>query len=127
MKIFATLSLILSLLSACGSWDTVNSSDVNQKTIFRTYRVTYNEDEQLLSRTARFRVGGISGTTLNLHSPSTVQVDGRDMVAEEILGTLYRQEATTGLPPQRSTFTWTDENRHTSTDEIETARPVRIA
>lgn len=73
MKPNALAFLIVSLFfQACASSDTVKSDEVSQDVIYQYYSVTYDQENAELQIYVQFRVGGATGTTLQLVEPSRV-------------------------------------------------------
>lgn len=109
--------ILLSFLfaAACRSQATVNSDDVNEDTFYGRYTVRYNADTATLDSFSQFTVGGSSGTTVRLTSPSKVTADGTEMKvidgdqsAINIIGTFYTlDKAAITTPPASVTFVWT--------------------
>lgn len=78
----------LFLLTAC-SVDTVGSSDVNPNAIHQDYSVNYREESNTSSISAQFRVGGASGTTVELEPPSSLFVNGKTLKKNSFFGASY--------------------------------------
>lgn len=68
--------LCLTLFCACGDAEIGNSKDVNPETVYIKYRVTYSENEPMVTLRAQFTFAGPNGTTLVLNNPAKVQLDG---------------------------------------------------
>jgi hypothetical protein len=93
--LYFSMFSIFSLL-ACGSWDTVDVSDVNEDKIHRIYKVDFDATSNRTSYFAQFRLGGSSGTTLRLGKPTDITIDKKSMLIHEgesskfnLIGTFY--------------------------------------
>lgn len=95
MKIRAYAYLLLSLLSlsilGCSS-DTVGSGDVNPAAIHQDYSLTYTEGSNVSRFSAQFRVGGSSGTTVELEPPAFINANGKSLLKVSFFGTSYALE-----------------------------------
>lgn len=130
-KIFA-LGMVAAL-SSCGSNDTVSSEDVNENKIYQHYRVQYDADANSLSHFAQFTLGGSTGTTIKLASPSTVKVEDTSMELVDgdaqiisFIGTFYTLKQTTTEPNSEFTFQWTMSDGTTKTNKVELATAVAV-
>lgn len=99
----------LSVVTACKSKDTVDSEDVNEAKIHRTYSVKFSAITGNLDLVAEFRVGGDTGTTVKLSDPAKVTVDGQTMELgnSDIRGTYYYWRLKPSAPSPSYKFTWT--------------------
>jgi len=86
-KLAKSLILVCMLLSSAGCLDTVDSEDVNPRAIYQSYHVDYDEKTNETDLFATFRVGGSTGTTVRLNSPSELRVNGRRIDHYTFLGT----------------------------------------
>jgi len=109
MMALGFLLLANSTLVAC-SVDTVSSKDVESEAIYQNYNADYYESSDSTRYWAQFRVGGWTGTTVQIDPPSKLQVNGLNMSGSNFLGTSYAQ-ATPGLATTTD-FTWTDKDGH---------------
>jgi len=100
---------ILAATPACKSKDTIDSEDVNEAKIHRTYSVKFSAISGNLDLTAEFRVGGDTGTTVKLSDPAKVTVDGQTMevATSDISGTYYYWRSKPAAPAASYKFTWT--------------------
>lgn len=122
------LSAIL-LTTACGSTDTVKSTDVKETQFCRQYSLSYDAGSQELRRSAQFRVGGVSGTTIELTEPSKVAVMNSERPLEKtnsvvFTGTYYSLTDVTASPKSSETFVWTRQNASTTNDDLSLPQPA---
>lgn len=96
------LSLTLSL-TGC-SIDTVSSTDVKTTTIHQRYSVEFSESEQKTVATAQFRVGGSTGTTLDLRNPAMVKAFNESMNQIWSWGTAYSTSESGFFPKVEFTY-----------------------
>ncbi|MFN0037342.1 MAG: hypothetical protein ACKVUS_19970 [Saprospiraceae bacterium] len=98
---------ILSLFSIllASSCQRESSADVNQDRIFTHYELFYNADEDITYARAWFRFGSITGTQLELASPSEVAFEGDKLSFNKVLAFYEKKYA--GLKPS-GTFRWED-------------------
>lgn len=96
-----------------------NSSDVNQSRIYATYELSYNADDDITYAYASFRFGDITGTLLELTTPSEVRFNNQVLNFNSSLA--YYEKSFAGFI-QSGTFTWkdTEENTFNNTIEIHT-------
>lgn len=98
MKTKAILFFIFSLLiSACnqGSVDTVASNTVQSSQVFQIYDIEASKTETKI--VATFRVGGATGTTLELTTPGKILYNGDELTKSDpanLIGTNYRVKGT---------------------------------
>jgi hypothetical protein len=78
-KTTALSLLALALVGACASRDTVNQTDVNEKTFFRQVKLAYDAKTELLDVYMDVRVGGNSGTTVRLDEKNIPKFEGQAM------------------------------------------------
>lgn len=86
------------------SIDTVGSTEVSSESIYQSYWAEFDEASSSTNLTATFRVGGSTGTTVELQSPSQVTVNGRSMARENFLGTRYILNQVGLVPDARFSF-----------------------
>jgi hypothetical protein len=82
--------LLLLMTFGCRSCDTVESTKIAQSEIYQDYSVDAADSGTRV--TATFRVGGSTGTTIDLDAPSKVEHNGREMgenLRSIISGTTY--------------------------------------
>ena len=105
---------------ACPSNETTASNKVAQSEIYQSYSVEQNGANYDVK--AFFRIGGKTGTTLALSSPSTVSFNGQKM--EEHLntpsGTFYT--ATVPATTANGTFAFTDRASKVYTNKVDFSR-----
>lgn len=82
-------ALTLTLLNTACSMDTVSSKDVQAEAVYQNLSLNYSEDTNSTSMSAQFRVGGWSGTTVELESPAGLRINGRTPSKSAFLGTSY--------------------------------------
>lgn len=104
----------LVLLQSCGSSDTVRSDEISQNTVYQYYTASYDEDEGSITIKAQFRVGGSTGTTIELIEPSQVEHDQFSLQKTQstLLGTFYRHTETSSFI---ETHEWTYTNNDNET------------
>jgi hypothetical protein len=130
LALFSTLGSFI--LAACGSTETVKSSDVNETQYYRSYSLDYDADTLEFRQMAQFRVGGVTGTTIELVDPSKVNLLGKDQAFEKttssvLIGTFYSLTSKTSTPDTKTTFVWTRKDSTTTTDEIGLATAISAA
>lgn len=105
---------------ACPSRETTSSNRVAQSEIYQNYSVVQSGDHYEV--TAWFRVGGKTGTTLALVSPSIVKFNGRSMNENlnTATGTFY--SLTEPLETTAGVFEFTDRDNKTYTNRIDLRR-----
>lgn len=81
----------LMLLNAACSMETVSSKDVNPEAVYQDYSMTYKEDSGSTHISAQFRVGGWSGTTIELEAPAELKVNGAPVSKSTLFGTRYEK------------------------------------
>jgi hypothetical protein len=105
---------------ACPSNDTTQSNKIAQSEIYQSYAVS--ESGQDYRVTAFFRVGGPTGTTLALVTPSKVTFNGQTMQEQKNTssGTFY----TINIPKNTAsgTFAFSDREGKTYTNKIDLAK-----
>jgi hypothetical protein len=133
LKFIFGLLTVSKILSACGSTDTIDSGDVNNDKIYQSYSVSYLEDSKNLTFEAQFRVGGKTGTTVRLVSPSTVTVNGNVMIyhdgSESVIdttGSYYKSSAAKPDVAAYHTFAWTNAAGEVLTNILEEPKPIGV-
>lgn len=119
---FILMFSLASLLQACGSSDTVRSDEVTQNTIFQYYTASYNEEDATITVKAQFRVGGSTGTTVELIQPSLVQHGQFELskTTSALLGTLYtHSESSSFVTSHEWTYTNGDGDTFVNSADIE--------
>lgn len=119
--------------TACWSTDTIDSTDVEQDEIHGDYAVTFDDETGSLRATAQFRVGGPTGTTVRLQSPSEVRFEGQSMTVRDgdealinIIGTYYRASLSVEQPEAEYLFSWTDGEGRTFDNVLEMAESIEV-
>lgn len=100
LSILAICSILLS--SAC---QRESSADVNQDRIHTHYELFYNANEDITYARAWFRFGSITGTQLELASPSEVSFDGAKLSFNKLLA--FYEKKIPGLK-KSGVFHWED-------------------
>lgn len=77
------------LFSSACSMDTVTSNKVQPAAIYQNYSLSYSEDTNVTYLDTTFRVGGPTGTTVLLVSPSRLLINGQEAQPSEFFGTHY--------------------------------------
>lgn len=92
MKTNKIFLFALIIISGCYSTEVSDSSNVNQDAIYQDYYVTYDGETNLADASAVFRFESWQGNTLNLTSPSSIEVNGQKMSGEKewLTGYVYR-------------------------------------
>lgn len=123
------------LLTGCWSTDTVDSEDVDEDEIYAEYSVNFYEDTAELEFFVQFRLGGATGTTLRLTSPSQVTADGDVMQLRDgeesvlnLIGSYYDldKSASAGAPAAEYSFVWTRTDGTKYENIVPMARPIAI-
>lgn len=83
------LILATALFNIACSTDTVSSKDVNADAINQSYTLSYNEADNSTWMYAQFRVGGSTGTTVDLNDPAQLRINGQTPTKSTFLGTSY--------------------------------------
>ncbi|MDD3740928.1 MAG: hypothetical protein PHH30_06770 [Bacteroidales bacterium] len=99
------------------SCESESSADVNQDRIYALYEIVYNETADLSYARATFFFGGVTGTRLELASPSVVTANSEAMGYKSVLA--YYEKELAGYV-QNCEFLWTDldENSFVNTASI---------
>ena len=118
--------LIIQLSGAgCLSTDTTPSNKVDQGEVHQWYDLSYADETGTLTSGATFRIGGGSGTTVSLQSPSSVKFDDHGMKEGGFLGTSYTTDNKQPFTPVHQ-FVYVDGNGKTYNNTA-TITPVTIA
>jgi hypothetical protein len=91
-KVFSAAALwatVAILCSAC-SVDTISSKDVSTDAIHQDLSMSYSEETNTTYLSAQFRVGGSTGTTVDLEEPANLKLNGQTPSKQNILGTRYQ-------------------------------------
>lgn len=83
-----TLYIVCFIFMGC-SMDTVGSNDVRPEAIHQDYSLHYRESNNATSMSAQFRVGGSTGTTVELEPPSQLSMNGATPKKSGLFGTSY--------------------------------------
>lgn len=115
----------LFILSICSiliatSCQRESSADVNQDRIFTHYELFYNANEDITYARAWFRFGSITGTQLELASPSEVTFEGDKLSFNKLLAFYEKKYA--GLKTS-GTFIWEDTEANVFTNTV-TINPI---
>ena len=97
-----------------------SSADVNQDRIFTHYELFYNANEDKTYARAWFRFGSITGTQLELASPSEVTFEGEKLSFNKVLAFYEKQYA--GLKAS-GTFHWEDTDGKSFDNDV-TINPI---
>jgi hypothetical protein len=125
---------ILALGQGCSS-DTVDSKDVSESPIYRSYNLDYDVAQNSLNIMAQFRVGGVSGTTVRLSEPSSVSVEGvtlpikdaeQSMARSLFTGTYYSLKKDIVRPNRDYSFKWMRRDGARIEDIVPVASAVHI-
>jgi hypothetical protein len=122
---FLAIALIASssLFNVACSVDTVGSDEVKTETIHQDYSLRYDEATDSTQLSAQFRVGGWSGTTVDLRSPAGISVNGKKLSKETFLGTRYSGAERGFIGAANFEYTDADGKRLTNAIRID---PVRL-
>lgn len=93
-KNFYLFGVLLLFTFGCRSCDTIESDKVAQSEIHQKYSVYTTKNEVKI--TAVFRVGGPTGTTIDLDSPSKIEYNGAQLtenLRSILSGTIYTAES----------------------------------
>jgi hypothetical protein len=92
MKALAPFSMVLlaiAIFNTACSMETVSSKDVKPEAVNQSYSVTYDQDRDSTSMWAQFRVGGSTGTTVDLDDPASLTINGKTPSKSTLFGTAY--------------------------------------
>lgn len=117
-----TAAILVSLNTAC-SVDTVSSKDVTSQTVHQSLSATFDEASNSTQFTAQFRVGGWSGTTIHLDSPSKIVANGQTLSSHQFLGTSY--SGSVRGPVTFAQFDWTSQDNKVYSNSIE-MKPISM-
>jgi hypothetical protein len=112
---FIILCLIASGLFVLCSCERESSEDVNQDRIWTEFELFYNENTDITYARAVFRFGNITGTLLELTSPSEVSFNG-DLLGFKPTLAYYEKEYAGYV--DSGIFTWTDTEGKTITNSV---------
>lgn len=101
----------------CASTETIESTKVSSTEIYQSYDIGGNKDQTTV--TATFRVGGPTGSTVDLDAPSKVIHNGKEMSESApgfLKGTNYHDSANNFVATHK--FSYTDANGKTWQNEI---------
>jgi hypothetical protein len=124
MKIFKIIAFLFGLLflvgGSCNSVDTTQSNKIEQSEIYQDYNVRENDGNYDV--TAFFRIGGKTGTTLALSSPSKILFNGQPL--KENLNTSNGTFYSISVPNATAsgTFEFTDRKGKVYTNKISFAK-----
>ncbi len=129
MKLFKIIAFLIGVLfmvgGACPSNDTTQSNKIEQSEIYQNYSI--GESNGNYEVAAFFRIGGSTGTTLALSSPSKILFNGQPM--KENLntgsGTFYSISVPNTTP--NGTFEFTDRKGKVYTNKMEFAKVSLLA
>lgn len=85
----AALILTAGLFNTACSTDTVSSKDVNAEAVDQNYVLSYDESTNSTWIYAQYRVGGSTGTTVELNDPANLKINGQTPSKSSFLGTSY--------------------------------------
>lgn len=134
-KLLFVLVAVSSLLSAAcqqASVDTVNSNKIETSQIYQNYVVAANRSQSQV--TATFRVGGSTGTTVELSAPGRIVYNGATLDKSDpsnFIGTNYRVKGTDyrktiNSYQQNHEFIYTDASNRTYQNSV-SLPPIEIA
>lgn len=93
-KYLPILIVFLFGMLGCNSTETIESTKVNSSEIYQSYYIDSNKDST--SVTATFRVGGATGSTVDLDAPAKIEHNNKEMFESKpglMKGTDYRDSA----------------------------------
>ncbi len=114
-SVFIVLCLLVAGLFALSSCERESSEDVNQDRIWTEFELFYNANTDITYARAVFRFGNVLGTLLELSSPSEVRFNG-DLLGFKPALAFYEKEYAGYV--DSGTFTWTDTDGKTITNEV---------
>ncbi len=114
---FFTIAIFFLVGGACPSNETTLSNKIAQSEIYQNYFIKENAGKYEV--TAFFRIGGDTGTTLALVSPSKILFNGQTLVEHlnTSSGTFYTIEVANNTP--NGTFQFTDRQGKIYTNKID--------
>ena len=130
----ALLAAATIFIASCqyASVDTVNSNNVQSSTVYQDYRIEADRSQTQVAAT--FRVGGSTGTTIEMSEPGKILHNGNDLslsAPANLLGTNYKTKGTDyraglkGYQPNHE-FVFTDKSGATYKNSLSLA-PLEIA
>jgi hypothetical protein len=131
IKVCLLSLMMLGLVAACASSDSVDAADVNEETFFRTFDIRFNARNRELVAYVEARVGGATGTTVRLDNDKTPSFEGQPMtqstgegLSRFFTGTYYYLRIYTDAPKASYCFTWTAKDGTQEEITIPMAAPV---
>jgi len=122
------------MVTSCASNDTIDSTDVNEEKLHGFYCANFYEDTADLKFFTQFRVGGSTGTTVRMISPSEVRVEGSRMQVRDgdknpinLIGTYYTLKESVSAPSKLYEFIWTRTDGSTFRNVMTFARAVSVS
>jgi hypothetical protein len=110
--ILAGMLLLITTLFACDNAEIGDSKDVNQDKIYMDYNISYNEADEDVLLSLKFRFAGSTGTTLVLNNASQAELDGEKLKVDstEYGGAFYQLSKPVNRFAGKHTLTFTDIN-----------------
>jgi len=100
------ISSVLVLLGGCfASTDKIDSDRVQSADVHQSYDLYHDANTNTTHFYATFRVGGSTGTTVELVQPGKLEINGQDAVIDNTYGAHYSSKLRTGNQ-QTFTVTW---------------------
>jgi hypothetical protein len=114
IQILTAFTAIL-LFAACTDTEIGNSKDISPDAIAQDFSVTYNEGNKDLNIKTKFRVSGITGTTLVLNSPSRVVLNNNNgtLDSNKFDGAYYKWQLPLNSANGTHTISFTNSNGKT--------------
>jgi hypothetical protein len=123
IALFSLIAATPFFLSGC-SIDTVDSKDVQPDAVYQDLSLDYEEASQATTFSGTFRVGGPTGTTIDLQSPARFLINGQVARKESFLGTGYSLDRG-GFHPE-AVFTLTTQDGRELSNSIRIQRVTLV-
>src|SRR5215216_7813541 len=119
--IYFIYSLYLSILPGCTSNEIGNSKDVDPNAVYFDYKIYGDEKDENLTIYLQYRMGGKNGTTIVLHAPAKVQLDGEELKVDsaKLTGAYYELEKPVASFEGKHEIVFTDLNKKEWQEEFD--------
>jgi hypothetical protein len=130
MSFSQTVSVIsaIFLLASCNNTEIGEIKDVNPEAVYLDYSITGEEGDEDVTCKFQFKMGGPQGTTLVLHEPAKIELDGELLAADssKLGGAYYEIQKSLADFAGKHVITYTDLNKKVFTEEFDFT-PVKLA
>jgi len=127
LKKHSYLIVLLLLTFGCRSCDTVESTKIAQSEIYQDYNIEASPGSTVVSAT--FRVGGGTGTTVDLDAPSRVDHNGKEMTENSrtmLVGTYYSFSSGDFVGHHEFTYTNGEGRLFKNVIDLEPIQPILV-